>query len=230
MQVPATGFTRVRIGEFEVDLRAGEVCRQNGDTIRLQELPFQILSVLLHRPGEVVTREEIQQKLWPADTFVDFENSTNAAVKKLRRALGDDPKNPQFIETLPRHGYRLIAHVEIIAPVGILEPKDAPSEQEVQIVSPGQVRPAGTPSPKWWLVAGVGGTLATLFAALIGLNVAGLRGRLAEYVGGHSRAPSQAPHIESIAVLPLQNLSHDPEQEYLDRKSTRLNSSHANIS
>jgi TolB-like protein/DNA-binding winged helix-turn-helix (wHTH) protein/Flp pilus assembly protein TadD len=214
MQVPATGFTRVRIGEFEVDLRAGEVRRQNGDKIRLQELPFQILSVLLHRPGEVVTREEIQQKLWPADTFVDFENSTNAAVKKLRRALGDDPKNPQFIETLPRHGYRLIAHVEIIAPVGILEPKDAPSEQEVQIVSPGQVRPAGTPSPKWWLVAGVAGTLATLFAALIGLTVAGLRGRLAEYVGGHSRAPSQASHIESIAVLPLQNLSHDPEQEY----------------
>src|SRR5208337_3662309 len=113
MQAPATGPARVRIGEFEVDLRAGEV-RHKGDKIKLQERPFQILAALLRRPGEVVTREEIQQKLWPADTFVDFEHSINTAVNKLREALGDDAENPRFIETLPRHGYRLIAPVDIV--------------------------------------------------------------------------------------------------------------------
>jgi len=214
MEVPATGFTRVRVGEFEVDLRAGEVRRRNGDKIRLQELPFQILSVLLHRPGEVVTREELQQKLWPANTFVDFENSTNAAVKKLRRALGDDPKNPQFIETLPRHGYRLIAPVEIIAPVEVVEEKHARSGAEAQAVSLEQGRLPGTPLRKHWLVAAVVGAVVMLLAMVIGLKVTGLRNRLVGYAGANSHEPLHAAHIESIAVLPLENLSHDPEQEY----------------
>jgi DNA-binding winged helix-turn-helix (wHTH) protein len=113
MQVPATASSRLRVGGFEVDLRCGEV-RRNGDRIKLQERPFQILAALLERPGEMVTREEIQQKLWPTDTFVDFEHSINTAVTKLREALGDDAENPRFIETLPRRGYRLSAPVEIV--------------------------------------------------------------------------------------------------------------------
>src|SRR5208282_521870 len=100
-------------GEFEVDLRSGEL-RRNGDRIQLQERPFQILAALVERPGEVVTREELQQKLWPTDTFVDFEHSINTAVNKLRKALGDDAESPRFIETLPRYGYRLIAPVSVV--------------------------------------------------------------------------------------------------------------------
>ena len=101
----------VRFGVFEVDLRAGEL-RRSGVKIKLQEQPFQILALLLERPGDVVTREEIQKKLWPADTFVDFEHSLNAAVKRLREALGDSADNPRFVETLPRRGYRFIYPVE----------------------------------------------------------------------------------------------------------------------
>ncbi|MGD0225560.1 MAG: winged helix-turn-helix domain-containing protein [Terriglobia bacterium] len=207
MEVPVTGSGRVRVGEFEVDLRGGEL-RRNGEKIKLQERPFQILALLLQGPGEVVTRDELQQKLWPANTFVDFEHSINTAVKKLREALGDDPENPRFIETLPRHGYRLIA------PVEIMEVKGSPPEAGVPLVLPEQVHPPGTPRQKRWLVAAMAGALVTLLATLIGLNVAGLRDRLAAYVRTYTRAPAQAPHIESIAVLPLENLSHDPEQEY----------------
>lgn len=100
----------LRFGVFELDLQAGEL-RKSGVKIKLQEQPFQILSLLLQRPGQVVTREEIRQHLWPADTFVDFDHSLNSAVKKLRQALGDDSDNARFIETLPRRGYRLIVPV-----------------------------------------------------------------------------------------------------------------------
>ncbi len=101
----------VRFGVFELDLRAGEL-RKNGVKIKLQEQPLQVMGMLLARPGEVVTREELQRKLWSSDTFVDFEHSLNAAVKRLREALGDSADNPRFVETLPRHGYRFIAPVD----------------------------------------------------------------------------------------------------------------------
>ena len=127
MQVPAPASARLRVGEFEVDLRCGEV-RRNGDKIKLQERPFQILAALVERPGDVVTREEIRQKLWPSDTFVDFEHSINTAVKKLREALGDDAENPRFIQTLPRYGYRLIAPVEVVETKGTCpEPETSPA-------------------------------------------------------------------------------------------------------
>jgi eukaryotic-like serine/threonine-protein kinase len=100
----------VRFGTFEVDLLAGEV-RKQGVRIKLQEQPFQVLTVLLQRAGEVVTREELRNQNWPADTFVDFDNSLNTAINKLREALGDSADNPRFIETLPRRGYRFIAPV-----------------------------------------------------------------------------------------------------------------------
>ena len=100
-----------RFGTFEVDLRAREL-RKGGIRIRLQDQPFEILTVMLERPGDVVTREELRQRLWPAGTFVDFEHSLNAAIKRLRAALGDDADNPRFVETLHRRGYRFIAAVE----------------------------------------------------------------------------------------------------------------------
>jgi DNA-binding winged helix-turn-helix (wHTH) protein/Tol biopolymer transport system component len=102
---------RVQFGVFEVDLRAGEL-RRNGSRVKLQEQPFQILTLLLDRPGEVITREELRSELWPADTFVDFDHSLNAAVRRLRDALGDAAENPRFIETVARRGYRFVAPVD----------------------------------------------------------------------------------------------------------------------
>lgn len=103
----------VRFGVFEVDLRAGEL-RKGGLRIRLQEQPFQVLSMLLEQPGEVVTRAELQKKLWPHDTFVDFDHGVNTAINKIRQALGDTVETPRFVETVARRGYRFIAPVEVM--------------------------------------------------------------------------------------------------------------------
>ena len=100
-----------RFGLYEADLSSGEL-RKNGAKIRLQEQPFQVLVAMLERPGEVVTREELRQRLWASDTFVDFDHSLNTAINKLRDALGDTAANPRFIETLARRGYRFIAPVQ----------------------------------------------------------------------------------------------------------------------
>src|SRR5262245_11876571 len=101
----------VRFGLFEADLLSGEL-RKSGLRIRLSGQPLQILSVLLERPGEVVTREELQKKLWPDGTFVDFDHSLNTAINKIREALGDSADNPRFVETLARRGYRFISPVD----------------------------------------------------------------------------------------------------------------------
>src|SRR5438309_967221 len=100
-----------RFGVFELDLHAGELRRQ-GMRVRLQEQPFQLLVQLLEKPGEVVTREELRNRLWPADTFVDFDHSLNAAIRRLRDALGDSAENPRFVETVARRGYRFLTPVE----------------------------------------------------------------------------------------------------------------------
>src|SRR5512141_1919089 len=101
----------LRFESFELDTRSREL-RKGTDRIRLQEQPFEILRLMLERPGDVVTREELARRLWPHGTFVDFEHSLNAAVKRLRAALGDDAENPRFVETLPRRGYRFIAPLQ----------------------------------------------------------------------------------------------------------------------
>jgi len=104
--------TVLRFGSFEIDVASGEL-RRDGRRVKLQEQPFQVLLHLVQRPGQVVTREELQQGVWCADTFVDFDHGVNTAIKKIRLALGDSAENPQFIETLPRKGYRFIAPVMI---------------------------------------------------------------------------------------------------------------------
>ena len=98
----------LRFGIFELDLRAGEL-RKNGLRVRLQEQPFQVLAMLLERPGEIVGRQELQKKLWPADTFVDFDHGLNKAINKVREALGDSAESPRFVETIARRGYRFLA-------------------------------------------------------------------------------------------------------------------------
>jgi DNA-binding winged helix-turn-helix (wHTH) protein len=109
----------IQFGNFEADLRAGEL-RRDGARIKLQEQPFRVLTLLLEHPGEVVSREELQKQLWPADTFVDFDHSLNAAIRRLRDALGDSAENPKFVETVARRGYRFLGPVSgapaVIAP------------------------------------------------------------------------------------------------------------------
>jgi DNA-binding winged helix-turn-helix (wHTH) protein len=111
MPVPQSNSRIVRFGVFELDLSGGEL-RKNGVKLRLQEQPFQVLAMLLERAGEVVTREELRQKLWPSDTFVDFDHSLNTAVNKVREVIGDSASSPRYVETLARRGYRFIAPVQ----------------------------------------------------------------------------------------------------------------------
>src|ERR1700690_1245418 len=134
MVQPATNRRSVQFGLFELDLDAREL-RKSGVRIKLQEQPFQILSLLLERPGSIITREDLQKKLWPGDTFVDFDLSLNSAVKKLRQALNDDSENPRFVETLYRRGYRFIAPVNGHADVS-----------QIQLVESGAA-PAPAPPP-----------------------------------------------------------------------------------
>src|ERR1700721_3283962 len=101
---------QLRFGVFEGDLRAGEL-HKHGLRVRLQDQPFQALAMLLEHPGAVVTREELQKRLWPADTFVDFDHGLNKAVNKIRDALGDSAESPRFVETIARRGYRFLAEV-----------------------------------------------------------------------------------------------------------------------
>ena len=116
--VPQKSTRVARFGLFELDLSAGEL-RKSGVKLRLQGQPFQVLAFLLERAGEVVTREELQQKLWPSDTFVDFDHSLNTAINKVREALGDSASSPRYVETLARRGYRFIAPVQAETPAEV---------------------------------------------------------------------------------------------------------------
>jgi TolB-like protein/DNA-binding winged helix-turn-helix (wHTH) protein/Tfp pilus assembly protein PilF len=189
----APAHSRVRFGVFELDLQAGEL-RKSGVLLHLPPQPFKILTLLASRPAELVTREEIRNQVWGTDTFVDFEHSLNFAIKKIRDTLGDDPETPRYIQTLPRRGYRFIAPVEVAGPVPVLAPN------------------GGAPLQRRWIVAAVSGAVVAIAAVLLAFNVGGLRDRLLSALGLKSGAAP--PGIESIAVLPLENLSRDPEQEY----------------
>ena len=114
MPAPVSTSRRLFFGAYEADLHSGEL-RKRGQKVRLQSQPFQLLAMLLERPGELVTREEICQKLWSADTFVDFDHSLGTAINKIREVLNDSAAEPRFVETLPRRGYRFIAPVTPVA-------------------------------------------------------------------------------------------------------------------
>ena len=188
----------LRFGAFEVDLRAGEL-HKSGIKIKLQEKPFQVLALLLERVGDVVTREELRQRLWPADTFVDFDHSLGTAIAKLRQALGDSAQNPRFVETVSGRGYRFIAPVTAAGPAP--ESSSFTSEQPQVEIRQRQSRGhqfAGS------IAAGLlGGML--LIGIVLSFDIGGSRQWL--------RRQSNHP-IHSLAVLPLQNLSGDPAQDY----------------
>src|SRR5271163_3656097 len=209
---------RVRFDAFEVDMRSGEV-RKHGIRLKLHGQPFQVLSLLLEHQGDVVTREEPRQKLWPGDTFVDFDNGLNSAVKKLRDALCDSAEEPRYVETLPRRGYRFIAQVQNgdlstrVAPIdslAVIPLRPNPIEQSLSAERPadGEVylRPTATSRARLWLA--LGGVAAL---ALIAVSYVMFR--------GHTGHASQTK-IRSLAVLPLSNLSGDPTQEYLADEMT----------
>jgi TolB-like protein/DNA-binding winged helix-turn-helix (wHTH) protein len=183
----------VRFGVFEVDLRACEL-RKQGSRVRLQEQPYQILRILLEHPGEVVTRVALQQRIWPADTYVDFDHGLNNAVKRLRNALCDSAEQPRYIETLPKRGYRFIGLVNG-------ESKDKPYVGPKEEPPPPTARRFG-----WRKIALMGVSASAMVAVLFASDAGGFRRRiLSEW---------KAPVVRSIAVIPLQNLSGDPNQEY----------------
>jgi TolB-like protein/DNA-binding winged helix-turn-helix (wHTH) protein/tetratricopeptide (TPR) repeat protein len=209
---------RARFDAFEVDSRAGEVYK-HGIRLKLHRQPFQVLSLLLEHPGDVVTREELRQKLWPGDTFVDFDTGLNSAVKKLRDALCDSAEQPRYIETLPRRGYRFIAQVQNgdssmgvvpVESVAVISLRPNPNETGLSAERPADekvdVRPAATLRPRRWLV--LGGVAGLALIAVISVMLRG-------YIGHANQAK-----IRSLAVLPLSNLSGDSTQEYLADEMT----------
>jgi TolB-like protein/DNA-binding winged helix-turn-helix (wHTH) protein/Flp pilus assembly protein TadD len=194
---------RLSFGVFELDLRAAEL-RKHGLRIRLQEQPFQVLAMLLEHPGEVVTREELQKKLWPADTFVDFDHGLNKAINKLREALGDSAESPRFVETVARRGYRFLAEVKIADPAPTRSSVLATQPQPSQTASNLRELAGDSAVPKSRLPSFVAKT-AVVVLILLTASVA------AWELHPWNR-PSHA--IRSLAVLPLESLSNDPLQDY----------------
>jgi eukaryotic-like serine/threonine-protein kinase len=211
---PAANGTRYRFGFFEVDTADGKLTRE-GKLIKLQEQPFQLLVALVERAGEVVTREELRQRLWPGDTFVDFDKSLGVAVTKLRDALDDEAGNPRFIETLPRRGYRFIAPVERASEL-VGETADAlvgsstSSTAATPAMSVGEERKRNWPSVgAWVLLAGV--ALAGVFAVRHFALERTRRAAASEIV-----APVAVPHVRrSLAILGFRNLPGRPEDAWL---------------
>ena len=190
----------VRFGVFEVDLEAGEV-RKAGLRQKLSGQPFQLLQALLERPGEVVTRDALRQRIWPENTFVDYELALKKAVNRVREVLGDSAESPHFIETIPRRGYRFIGSIVPPVPLPEFTPRTQPAEPS-----------SNPPLPVRRNHQRLFFNLIAAFALLAGagvflwLNAGKLRTRIF--------AKSHPAEIHSIAVLPFKNLSNDPEQEY----------------
>ncbi len=195
---------RLRFGVFELDLRAGEL-RKHGIRVRLQEQPLRVLVMLLEHPGEVVTREELQKKLWPADTFVDFDHGLNKAVNKIREALGDSAESPRFVETVARRGYRFLAEVKAADSASVRSPELAP-----------EPHPAAEPPDR----SDLPGKLVSLkhsqtslaWKPSIFVLLLLLLASLAAWKLHFWNRPSHV--IRSLAVLPLESLSSDASQDY----------------
>jgi TolB-like protein/DNA-binding winged helix-turn-helix (wHTH) protein/Tfp pilus assembly protein PilF len=194
---------RLRFGVFELDLLAGEL-RKHGLRVRLQEQPFQVLAMLLSHAGEVVTREQLQKKLWSADTFVDFDHGLNKAISKIREALSDSADSPRFVETVARRGYRFLALVKVDEVTSPLSPEPAPlphptaeTDGGPDLTSKPAVRRTPIPLPVWY---------ASVFLLLL------LIASLAAWKFRFGNRPVHV--IRSLAVLPLESLSNDASQDY----------------
>jgi len=199
----------VRFGTYEVSLQSGEV-RKAGLRIRVQQQPMKLLQILLERPGEVLTREELSSRVWPNESFGDFDQALNIAIGKLRSALGDSAENPRFIETLPKRGYRFIAEVSVLdVDAHPKVPESAASnlsESQVKTTEAGHaLQGAGlavAPKRRLWLTSRV----IVALACVLSLSILS-----AWLFRPHGPAPAG---IRSLAVLPLENLSGDASQNY----------------
>lgn len=200
MPAPAQLPPRMSFRGFEVNLTSGEL-HKDGLKLALPPMAFGVLKALIERPGEVVTREELRARLWAAESFGEFDDSLNHAVNKLRRALGDSAEHPQFIETLPRFGYRFVAAVK-------MESEPAPAAEVATPAGAPAAEGAARAGAPWKQMAVAAAVLLGTLALLISANIAGMRNLLLRYT-------VPVPRIESIAVIPLANLSGDPQQEYL---------------
>jgi DNA-binding winged helix-turn-helix (wHTH) protein/Tol biopolymer transport system component len=172
------GSATVCFGVFELDLRTGQL-RRNGSRVKLQEQPFQVLAQLLEKPGEVVTREDLRERLWPADTFVDFDHSLNAAIRRLRDALGDSAENPIFVETAARRGYRFLAPVT-----------SKPTIEDVEVIPVAEPIKGSTASRLgYWMGAGLAAVVLVLLGVKLGMLV------------DRAHLPSQV-HISQLTANP----------------------------
>jgi len=208
-------------GPFALDLRTGELMR-TGQRVRLPGHAFQVLAMLLEQPGETVTREALHQRLWSGDTFVDFDQGLNNAIKRLRESLGDSAQRPRYIETLPRLGYRFVGEVKRDEPVEAERSSSAPADPADS--APIEGTPVAAPAPsrerpeRWWRVVAV---IATVLA-VAGLFWLTKRWRTAS-------APARQP-ISSLAVLPLTNQTGDTTQSYfVDGMTDELTTSLAQL-
>jgi TolB-like protein/DNA-binding winged helix-turn-helix (wHTH) protein len=207
MQQAELSVRNLKFGVFEADLRTGELTK-NGRRVRLQEQPFQLLAMLLEKPGALVTREELHLKLWP-ETTVDFDHGLNKAISKIREALGDSAENPRFIETVARRGYRFLADVTVVGAeqAEIIAVDDTPTKiatedlTVLRIPDPPRLSDA-SPPPRWrlrplaWRIFGIVPVLAISLSTIF-------------YPWTHAVSA-----IHSIVVLPFENLSSDPSQEF----------------
>jgi TolB-like protein/DNA-binding winged helix-turn-helix (wHTH) protein/Tfp pilus assembly protein PilF len=209
----------LRFGVFEADMEAGEL-RKHGLRLKLSEQPFQILAMLVARPGEVVSREVLRERLWPSDTFVDFDHGLNNAVMRLREVLGDSSDHPRFIETLPRRGYRFIAPVELKGTASENSAREA-----VAVEKAGEVRGVsgknGSGNSEALLKVGQGQRSRRFSISRIGMLAAAvlagsalISGITVHYVRGVNASKGKANRSSSLVVLPLENLSGDKEQDY----------------
>jgi TolB-like protein/DNA-binding winged helix-turn-helix (wHTH) protein/Tfp pilus assembly protein PilF len=212
MALPVASTRIVRFGVFEVDLKACEL-RKHGFRIKLAEQPFQVLAFLLERPGEIVTREELRDRLWPGDTFVDFDHGLNNAVMRVREVLLDSSEHPRYVETVPRRGYRFVAPVEETS-----VPPPVPATIELEGGSTSPASAASKPAlahtisehpnvPRWF---------TSRLAAAIAIVVVGLAALLVFAIHARNVTTNQAnaTRSTSLVVLPLENLSGDKDQDY----------------
>jgi TolB-like protein/DNA-binding winged helix-turn-helix (wHTH) protein len=204
----------LRFGVFEVDVRAREL-RKNGSRVKLQHQPFELLLILLDRPGDVVTREELRTRLWPADVYVDFDRSLNKAIVKLREALGDPSGCPIYVETLPRIGYRFIGPLNGATPAA--EQVTAAMSQHATQFATDEVTTIQSGTQGWApaeAASRVRRTYASILVLACLMSMAILVGLSSSSVSERLFERHSAPRIQSLAVLPLVNLSNDAGQEY----------------
>ncbi|HEV8122076.1 MAG TPA: winged helix-turn-helix domain-containing protein, partial [Candidatus Polarisedimenticolia bacterium] len=218
MEQSAIGSRVIRFGPFELDPTQGRLT-SHGILVRLQEQPFAVLKALLENPGTIVTRDELRRSLWPEGTYVDFEGSLNAALKRLRATLHDDPVRPRYIETVPRRGYRFIGAVTFVEPVTTpsphepaAPPREASADEQVE-----RVAPTGTPVPR---VERNRARRVAVMAAVLVILFAGSAGLLRLRRGTASGSPALAettpiPARRSVAVLGFQNSSGNREDVWL---------------